>query len=58
MAHELIKIGAGDILVTVFGKMTGIAKENFYRLDRNTSPEVKVFNPKSANDVIAMIDTL
>jgi methylmalonyl-CoA mutase cobalamin-binding domain/chain len=54
----LRNIGAGDILVTVFGQITDNAMKNVYRVDTNTSSELKVFNPKSAKDVIAILDTL
>ena len=56
--HELSQIGAGDILVTVFGKISDDALKNVLRVDPNTLSELKLFNPKSAKDVIALLDTL
>ena len=55
--HELKHIGAENILVTVFIQIKDNAMKNVHRVDLNTSSELKVFNPKSAKDVIALIDT-
>ena len=56
--HKLRQIGAGDILVTVFGRISENAMKNVHRVDPNTLSGLKVFNPKSAKDVIALLDTL
>ena len=56
--HELKQIGSGDILVTVFGQITDNVMKNVHRVDPNTASELEVFNPKSAKDVIALLDTL
>jgi methylmalonyl-CoA mutase cobalamin-binding domain/chain len=56
--HELRKIGAGDILVTVFGQITDNAMKNIHHVTLKTSSELKVFNPQSAKDIIALLDTL
>lgn len=56
--QTLKKSGAEDIMVAVFEHAAENAMGHADQADRPGTSESMVFNPKSANDVIAVLDTL
>lgn len=58
LCQELRNLGAEEILVSVFGQAAENARRNDGLTDRNGTFELMVFNPKTANDVITILDTL
>lgn len=58
LLDELRKLNAADILVSVFGSVPEVANGSGNRSSRRGTEDLMVFNPKTAADVIFMLDNL
>ena len=58
LLNALKNLDASDILVAVFGPAPGFVNGSGSRSDRVDKTDLMVFNPKSAKDVILMLDNL